>query len=216
MGRSALVIGATGLIGRELVKGLLEDEHYEEVWVVVRKSFDVLHPKIRTVIGFEGADQALGHIDDVYCALGTTRKKAKTKSGIREVDLDLPVQMAKIAQKHGATRYMVVSSQGASLSSPIYYARVKGELENTLRTLEFDHLVIARPSLLLGDRQEFRLGEKLGEWLTLPFRGLLRKYSPNTAPIEAKDVAKALRLAAREGSGVEVLTSDALYQLAHD
>ncbi|TCI44307.1 MULTISPECIES: NAD(P)H-binding protein [unclassified Exiguobacterium] len=207
MGKTALVVGATGLIGRELVEQLLEQERYDAVWIVVRRSKRWSHPKLHEIVGFEKMDETLPHIDDVYCALGTTIAVAGSQQAFKHVDLELPLEVARVAKQHGATRYAVVSAQGASLRSPFFYNRVKGELENGLKVFGFEHLIIARPSLLLGDRESFRLGEKAAEVVSRPFQPLLLEKVPNAAPIQALHVARALIMAAEEGQGTEVLTS---------
>ncbi|TCI50899.1 NAD-dependent epimerase/dehydratase family protein [Exiguobacterium sp. SH1S21] len=207
MGKTALVVGATGLIGRELVEQLLEQERYDAVWIVVRRSKRWSHPELHEIVGFEKMDETLPHIDDVYCALGTTIAVAGSQQAFKHVDLELPLEVARVAKQHGATRYAVVSAQGASLRSPFFYNRVKGELENGLKVFGFEHLIIARPSLLLGDRESFRLGEKAAEVVSRPFQPLLLEKVPNAAPIQALHVARALIMAAEEGQGTEVLTS---------
>jgi len=207
MGKTALVVGATGLIGRELVEQLLEQERYDAVWIVVRRSKRWSHPKLHEVVGFEKMDETLPQIDDVYCALGTTIAVAGSRQAFKHVDLELPLEVARVAKQHGATRYAVVSAQGASLRSPFFYNRVKGELENGLKVFGFEHLIIARPSLLLGDRESFRLGEKAAEVVSRPFQPLLLEKVPNAAPIQALHVARALIMASEEGQGTEVLTS---------
>lgn len=214
MGKTALVVGATGLIGRELVDQLLEQERYDEVWIIVRRATRWTHPKLHEIDGFEKMEDELPHIDDVYCALGTTIAEAGSKEAFKAVDLDLPLEVARVAKTHGASRYAVVSAQGASLRSSFFYNRVKGELENGLKVFGFDHVIIARPSLLLGDRESFRLGEKTAEIVSRPFQPLLLKKLPDTAPIQALHVARALIMAAEEGHGIEVLSSGMMQRMS--
>ncbi|STO09410.1 NAD(P)H-binding protein [Exiguobacterium aurantiacum] len=214
MGKTALVVGATGLIGRELVEQLLEEERYDAVWIVVRRTKRWSHPKLHEVVGFENMDEAPPHIDDVYCALGTTIAVAGSQEAFKHVDLELPLEVARVARRHGATRYAVVSAQGASLRSPFFYNRVKGELENGLKVFGFEHVVIARPSLLLGERDSFRLGEKTAEVLSRPFQTLLLEKMPDAAPIQALHVARALIIASEEGQGTEVLTSGMMQRIS--
>lgn len=214
MGKTALVVGATGLIGRELVEQLLEEERYDAVWIVVRRTKRWSHPKLHEVVGFENMDEALPHIDDVYCALGTTIAVAGSQEAFKHVDLELPLEVARVARRHGATRYAVVSAQGASLRSPFFYNRVKGELENGLKVFGFEHVVIARPSLLLGERDSFRIGEKTAEVLSRPFQTLLLEKMPDAAPIQALHVARALIIASEEGQGTEVLTSGMMQRIS--
>lgn len=214
MGKTALVVGATGLIGRELVEQLLENDRYDAVWIVVRRSKRWSHPKLHEIVGFEQMDETLPHLDDVYCALGTTIGVAGSQEAFKQVDLELPLEVARIAQAHGATRYAAVSAQGASLRSPFFYNRVKGELENGLRVFRFKHLIIARPSLLLGNRDSFRFGEKVAEWVSRPFQSILLEKTPDVAPIQALHVARSLIMASEEGEGVEVLTSGMMQRMS--
>ncbi|WP_214733806.1 NAD(P)H-binding protein [Exiguobacterium sp. s154] len=214
MGKTALVVGATGLIGRELVEQLLESDRYDAVWIVVRRSKRWSHPKLHEIVGFEEMDSSLPQIDDVYCALGTTIAVAGSQEAFKQVDLELPLEVARVAKAHGATRYAVVSAQGASLRSSFFYNRVKGELENALRIFNFHHLIIARPSLLLGERDSFRFGEKAAEVISRPFQSILLEKTPEVAPIQALHVARALIMASEEGEGIEVLTSGMMQRMS--
>ena len=214
MGKTALVVGATGLIGRELVEQLLETDRYERVFIVVRRTTRWRHPKLTEVVGFDHLDATLPALDDVFCALGTTIAVAGSREAFKQVDLTLPLEVARIAKQHGATRYAVVSAQGASLRSPFFYNRVKGELENGLKVFGFDHLIVARPSLLLGNRETFRFGETAAEVLSRPFQPLLLEKAPDVAPIQALHVARALIMAAEEGQGTEVLTSGMMQRMS--
>ena len=214
MGKTALVVGATGLIGRELVEQLLENDRYERIFIVVRRTTRWRHPKLTEVVGFDHLDATLPALDDVFCALGTTIAVAGSQEAFKQVDLTLPLDVARIAKQHGATRYAVVSAQGASLRSPFFYNRVKGELENGLKVFGFDHLIVARPSLLLGNRETFRFGETAAEVLSRPFQPLLLEKAPDVAPIQALHVARALIMAAEEGQGTEVLTSGMMQRMS--
>ncbi|WP_335872724.1 NAD(P)H-binding protein [Bacillus sp. 2205SS5-2] len=180
--KSALVVGATGLVGGEVVNLLLESTEYESVTVLVRKEINIQHPKlIVKVIDFLHLEtEVQDKYDDVFCCLGTTIKKAKTKEKFIEVDFTYPVQLAKRTKELGAKQFLVISAIGAKSSSPFFYSKVKGELEESLKKVNLPSLKIFRPSLLVGERAEFRLGEKMGEIagnILKPFlQGSLRKY----------------------------------------
>lgn len=195
MNRTALVLGATGLIGEQLVKLLLQSEEYVRVTVLVRSPIPYSHPKLHTVIvDFarleDFAEEIVGQ--DVFCCLGTTIKKAKTQEAFREVDLRYPVQVGQIAKRNGAEKYLLVSSMGSNKYSRIFYNRVKGEAEEALAAVGFDQYHVFRPSALLGKRKEFRIMEKAGillfPFLSLFMVGPLRKYKP----IRADQVAYAM------------------------
>ncbi|WP_121609441.1 oxidoreductase [Mesobacillus foraminis] len=199
MSRSALVLGSTGLVGRELLKLLLKEDTYNNVAVLTRREIVTCHPKLTKRVG--NLDELeryrdLFKADDIYCCLGTTMKKAKSRENFRRVDYDYPLQAANMACSSGARRFLVISAIGANKNSPFFYNRVKGELESELRSLPFKSLIVIRPSLLLGEREEFRFGEKLGEKITLPlenlFQGPFRKYRP----VKASDVALTMVSAA--------------------
>lgn len=197
--KTALVLGATGLIGKELVRILLENGQYEKIQLLVRRPVEFNNKKCDThIVNFDELHKysALFQVDDVYCCLGTTIKKAKTKDAFRRVDYEYPVESAKLAKNNGAEKFLIVSSMGADANSRIFYSRVKGELEESLRRLNFPSLQIFRPSLLLGNREEFRFGEKVAEkasgFLNFIMIGPLRHYKG----IQAKKVAEAMAIIA--------------------
>lgn len=212
MGRSALLLGATGLVGKELLKFLIQEDAYDRVAIISRRNIDISHPKLQMVIGdLEDMERysELFKADDVFCCLGTTIKKAKTRGNFRKVDYLYPLLAAKLALKGGAARFLVISALGASRNSPFFYNRVKGEMEDDLSRLAFKSLIIFRPSLLLGKREEFRFGERAGEILSLLFgvflRGPLKKYRP----VKGSDVAYTMISAALlPDTGLQIYESD--------
>lgn len=211
--RTHLVLGATGLVGRELLQQLLADRDTKRVVVIARKSTGVRHEKLdERVIDLAEMEKHADAfaVDDIFCALGTTIKVAGSQERFRFVDHDLPLQAARLGLAHGARHYLIVSSVGANAHSRVFYSRVKGEVEDGLRALGYPRLTIARPSLLEGDRDEFRLGERLFSYL-----GWLM---PSTyKPIEARDVARALVALSRdEAMGVRVVESRELRRIAND
>lgn len=202
--RSVLLLGATGLVGHEVLSLLLADADVSRVVVIGRRPAGTTHPKLEEHVFDLGDMAAHPHffaVDQVVCALGTTIKVAGSQERFRVVDHDYPLTAAHLAKSQGAKHYLLVSSMGADASSRIFYSRVKGELERELIAIGFRSTTIVRPSLLLGDRAESRFGERLAArfaWLTPA------KYKP----IEARDVARALvRLAAEDREGVRVVES---------
>ncbi|WP_203362915.1 oxidoreductase [Bacillus sp. REN10] len=212
MGKIALVAGATGLVGMKLVQQLLAAPEYEKVITLVRRASGMAHDKLEEqVVHFDSLNQLMldGRVDHAFCCLGTTIKKAKTKEAFRVVDLDYPLRLAQLAKRHHASQFLVISSMGASVASPFFYSRVKGELEQRLQTLELNGLHLFRPSLLLGERSDFRFGEAAAEkfFQAFPFlfAGPMKKYKP----IHAETVARAMVAAAlTEKSGVHIYESD--------
>lgn len=198
--KTALVFGATGLVGGHLVNFLLLHPVYEKVVVFVRRPMDVEHAKlVQHVIDFDRPEsyRELVKGDDIFCCLGTTMAKAGSKAAFFKVDYTYAWQAAKMASENQVNQLLVVSSVGANANSLFYYSKVKGQLEDALQRLPFWSTHIFRPSLLLGERNENRWGEqvagRIGKVLDRFTGGLLTKYRP----IEADVVAKAMVSAAQ-------------------
>jgi uncharacterized protein YbjT (DUF2867 family) len=201
--KTALVLGATGLIGKELVKILSENEKYQKVHLLVRRPIEVESEVCEVhIVDFDELHKyhELFQVTDVFCCLGTTIKAAKTKEAFRKVDYEYPIEAAKIAKENGAEKFLIVSSMGADTNSLFFYSRVKGDVEETLSKLYLPSLHIFRPSLLLGKREEFRFGEKLAEKasgiLNKIMIGPLRPYRG----IPAKKVAAAMVFVAQSNT----------------
>lgn len=197
--KKALVVGATGLIGNQLLDLLLETDYYVEVRVLVRKPLGRKHPRlVEVVYDFKKPEKEAVIGDDIFCCLGTTMKKAGSKEAFYAVDYEYPLQTARIALTNGATQYLIVTAMGANPESTFFYNRVKGEVEEDLRSLGYRGLHILRPSLLLGNRTEKRLGERIGEAFMRFFEpvlvGPLKKYKS----IESGKVARAMALLAQK------------------
>lgn len=210
-GRRVLLAGATGLVGGELLRGLLADDTVAVVHVLARRPLSITHPKLQSQVVDFTALPGLPPLDEAYLALGTTIKVAGSQAAFRAVDFDANLAVARAAFKAGARRLGLVSAMGADAHARVFYNRVKGELEEALKALGLDGLVIARPSLLLGDRgalgQPPRAGEHAGSLLA----GLLRPLIPaRYRPIQAFDVARALLAHVPAARGDLVLSSDAL------
>jgi uncharacterized protein YbjT (DUF2867 family) len=210
--KSVLLLGATGLVGGECLKLLADDPAFSRIVVLTRGSLDgALSPRIEFhQIDFDvpATFQSYLNIDVVICALGTTIKKAGSQAAFHKVDYSYPQLFAERALKAGARHFLLVSSSGASADSRIFYARVKGELEDAMRKLGYPALTIFRPSLLLGHRKEFRLGEAISKEIFTPIRFLIPKsFRPIHASLVAASIAKA---AASDSSGVSVITNRAM------
>jgi uncharacterized protein YbjT (DUF2867 family) len=210
--KTALIAGASGLIGSELVKILTESKEYKTIYILTRKSLKLeSHKIIEHIINFdELVDLKLkSPIDHIFCTLGTTIKKAGTKENFRKVDFDYVVNLGKLAKEIHVEKFMVVSSLGANVRSMIFYSRVKGEVEEALKKLSLPHLFIFRPSLLLGNRAEHRAGEKTAasvyKVLSPFFSGPLKKYKG----VEAIKVANAMmQMALQNEEHFKILESD--------
>ncbi len=190
---TALIIGATGLVGEACLHQLADNAGYETVIALTRSKISFTHPKVRNIIvDFNNLDKHSADIqaNHVYCAMGTTIGKAGSKEAFRKVDYEIPMQVARIAKANGAEKFMLVSSLGADAKSSIFYSRVKGELEESLKDLGYKVLLIFRPSILLGNRKEKRTGEEFGrffaEKLPFLFAGPLAKYRGTPAQVVAK------------------------------
>lgn len=200
--RAAIVVGATGLTGTSLVEQLCENDEYVSVTVIARRAPAYTHPKlevkIRNFDTLEEKDIEFAH--ELYCCLGTTIKKAGSREEFEKVDFEYPLTIASLAKKRGILHMLVITAMGANESSPFYYNRVKGKLEHDLMELGLQRLSIIRPSLLVGEREEFRLGEKAGEKVLKLVKPLLVGPLKRSRAIEASQVAKAMIVIALNGN----------------
>jgi uncharacterized protein YbjT (DUF2867 family) len=210
--RTALLLGATGLVGGHVLDELLNNAAYTRVTVLGRRPVARMHSKLdqRTADLGRLHEHAISFaVDDVFCCLGTTIAAAGSQEAFRRVDHDYVVSAARTAAEHGARRYLLVSAAGADARSRIFYNRVKGEAEDAVAALPLEGVVILRPSLLLGERTERRAGEAFAQrvmpalqWMMV---GALRRYRP----VHAATVARAMvRLARQAPRGVRVVESD--------
>ena len=208
----AIVTGGTGLTGKELVKQLASSNDFDHVVLLGRRYLDYSHPKVEQHIVDPGDGESLrGYMkgDVLFCALGTTIKKAGSQENFRLVDHYYVVTMAKVASEEGVKQFCVVSSIGAKAGSKNFYLRTKGEMENDVQALPFSSVHIFRPSLLLGNRAENRAGERIAEGFFKVFGflffGKLKRY----APVHASKVAAAMIKAALEGkTGINIYESE--------
>lgn len=207
MARSVALAGATGLVGREILRGLVADPSIAAIHVLGRREVEAL-PKVTSHVVDFRALPALPRLDEVYLALGTTIKSAGSQEAFRAVDFDANLAVAKAALAAGARRAGLVSAMGANAKSRIFYSRVKGELEEALSALPFERLVIARPSMLAGDRESLGQPARSGERIALAVSRLLGPLLPgNYRSVAAADVAKSLLVRVPVGRGRELVPS---------
>jgi uncharacterized protein YbjT (DUF2867 family) len=209
--KKALVIGGSGLVGNQLIELLLADNRYE-VTALVRKKMPINHKQFtQFIFDFENPDKTLVQADEVFCCLGTTIKVAGSKPAFYKVDFEYVLSIAQIAHANGVSKFALVSSMGANKGSAIFYSKIKGAIEAAVIAVGYKNLFILRPSMLLGDRKEFRLGEKIGQALMSAISFIIpKKYKA----IEARQVAKAMIVCMNSNkTGVQILESDAIADL---
>lgn len=208
--KTAIVIGATGLVGTELVRILLASPDYASVLVLNRRPLNLTHAKLtERLIDFDAPDLTGITGDDFFCAFGTTLRKAGSKDAQRRIDCDYPTTIATLLKKQGVRRMFLVSSLGADVNARSFYLHTKGTLEENVIGLNFERTVIVRPSVLVGPRAESRRGEETAirvmGFLSPFLRGPLGKYRP----IEASTVARCLlQQTVSNASGLSIIESD--------
>ena len=203
---TALIAGASGLVGGECLRRLLACAAYSTVTIVTRRSLGeaARHPKVcEIVVDFARLDSVKAELraDHVFCALGTTIRKAGSQAKFRQVDFEYPRHLAQLTRANGARHFSLVSALGASSNSGVFYSRVKGELEDALRAMGWPSLCLLRPSVIAGERQESRPLERVGEWLL--------RFGPSTyRPVAAGTIAAAMIATAQhQAAGVTILES---------
>ncbi len=219
--KTALLFGASGLVGNQCLHQLLEHPAYRKVISFGRRLLEVEHPRLEQhIIDFNHLEDYAGLLrgNDLYSCLGTTLAKAGSRAAFYRVDYAYAYESARLAAANGASQLLLVSSVGASPDSLFFYTRVKGELEKAVKKLPFWAVHIFRPSFLVGDRQESRIGEQLAGRLSLGLDrltggALLGKYRP----VEAAQVARAMAHAAQQlEGGVHVYSSAQIHELAKE
>lgn len=193
--KSAIIIGASGLTGNELLHQVLNDDYFSLVQIFVRKKIEIAHPKlVQHCVDFNSLDSYKDLIkgDVVFCCMGTTIKTAGSQDAFKKVDYIYPTEFAKIAKLNDVSVFCLQSSLGADSTSTNFYLKVKGETEDVINQLHFNSFATFRPSMLLGNRTEFRLGEKIGkiimQALSFVFIGKLKRYKA----IHVNHVANAM------------------------
>ena len=195
MPKSITILGASGLIGHEVLKLALENKEVEHVTILVRKSLNLNHPKLREVItDFKNLNDLESKItgDALICCLGTTRKKNPNLNEYKAIDYGLTINIAQLAQKINVQQVHLISAIGADPNSKIFYNKLKGETEQSLIKMDFPQTIIYRPSLLIGKRKEFRFGELIAQKLAPIFDlflfGSLIKYHSISANLIANAI----------------------------
>ncbi|MDO6409677.1 NAD(P)H-binding protein [Pantoea phytobeneficialis] len=206
--RTVLLAGATGLVGGLILEALLADPTVSAVHALSRRPLPLQHPKLEVHVVDFSQLPALPPTDEVYLALGTTIKVAGSQAAFRAVDFEANLAVARAT---GARRVGLVSAAAANAKSAIFYNRVKGELEDALKAMDFTALVIAQPSLLLGSRAHLQQPRRLGEIIASPIARLFAPLLPGAyRPVSARAVARALVNTVPTANGLVVLTSDLL------
>ncbi len=213
MSKTAIVIGATGLVGRALVDQLADADHISKVITLTRRSSPHSSSKVvNQVVDFDHLEDyaSLFSADLLFSCLGTTLKQAGSVAAQRKVDLDYQFKAAQLAANNGVDHYLLVSSSGANDQSTSQYLKMKGELEQRIKSLPFKRISLFQPSLLLGQRTDFRLGEKMGSWLmpalcVIPW---LRRFRPITG---GQVAAKMVLVSQQSGPPIELFCLDEIF-----
>jgi uncharacterized protein YbjT (DUF2867 family) len=200
MAKTATLIGASGLIGSHLLQLLLDDPDFDTVKILVRRKLQTSHQKLeQKVVDFNDSDSllvAMDNSDAVFCTVGTTQKKVKGDlEAYRKVDYDIPVRIARFCKMTGCKTFVLVSAVGANSSAKNFYLKLKGEVEEVIQTIGIRSVYIMRPSMLMGNRKEYRFGEKV---ITPVMKSLSFLLPSKYKPIQAEDVAKAMLKAAKK------------------
>ena len=216
--KTAIVVGATGVIGRFLTIKLLKDVRYDVVKVFVRRSPGISNPKLEEhIVDFDRIETWRDKItgNELFSAMGTTIKKAGSKKAQYKIDFTYQYEIAKAASENGVEKYLLVSSAGANPKAGNFYLRIKGELEERAVKLLFKKFFIFKPSILIGERNEKRIGEEMGTSIAKVIASiipLLKKYRP----IEGETVADAMINSANDVSHARVMiySLDQIFHIA--
>jgi uncharacterized protein YbjT (DUF2867 family) len=214
--RTAIVIGATGLVGNLLLEELEKTENYKKIRIFVRQTAGISSPVVEEIITDFSNIKGLGADikgDDLFICLGTTIKKAGTVENMEKIDRDLTVGIAIMAQKNGVKRVAVVSSIGADPASKNYYLRIKGEMEQGIITAGFEKTVIVRPSILMGERKERRPGEIAGKVVMTVIKPVLSGKLLKFRAIHGRDVARAMIMLLDKETDKKIFESDELQKI---
>ncbi len=213
MSKTALVFGATGMIGSYLLDELLKNAEYSTVKAFVRKPLSLQHPKLKQIItDFHSLNDIQSEIsgDVLFCCLGTTIKNTPSQEGRRFVDKEVPVQLAALAAANQVPSFFIVSSAGASAKASNFYIRVKGEMEEAVSRFNMKQIVFMRPSFLLGDRKEYRAIEGVMSIVTRLFAPLMIGSLQKYRPVHGRVVARAMIALTGKSRGTSVVEFNAI------
>ncbi len=210
--QSSLIIGATGFVGSYLVQEILNSPTFDSVTALVRKPTFTTHPKLKEIIfdfRDETAIESLEPVNHVFCCLGTTIKTAGSKEAFRFVDYELPLRFAKWAESTQAESFSIVTAIGANSDSSIFYNQVKGNVEDEIKTLNIPTIQIFQPSLIMGPRKEFRLGELIGKGIMVILNPLMIGPGKKYRGIHAQTIAKGMvHHLEKSNPGITIFESD--------
>ncbi|CAM1362084.1 conserved hypothetical protein [Tenacibaculum sediminilitoris] len=217
MKKTVIILGATGLTGSILLEKLLKDDRYKTIKLFSRKEIDGMPSKVKQFVGdileLENFKKDFT-ADEVFCCIGTTAKKAPNKQLYKKIDFGIPVAAAKLSKANGIPTFLVVSALGANVKSSIFYSKTKGEMEQAVLSEKIEKTHILQPSIIGGDRQEKRIGEKIGliviKLLQPLFFGKLKKYKIT----EAEYIAQTMINLANSNSTKKIITSASINLLA--
>ena len=217
MGKTAIVAGSTGLVGKHLVQILAESQEYESVIALVRKGSNFIHEGVFTIeVDYDNLSEYSEDLkaEDVFCCLGTTMKKAGSKENFYKVDYTYPLKLAKVAEKNNSIQFNIITASGAHSKSMFYYNRVKGDVEAAISNLDIFNINIFRPSLLLGERKEKRGGEQIGAALFKLVKPLMLGPIRRYRAIRGDIVAKAMfRVNQNHSDGIHYFESDRIQEI---
>ncbi|QNM86498.1 NAD(P)H-binding protein [Polaribacter pectinis] len=218
MGKTAIVLGATGLTGGILLEKLLADKNYSTIKLFSRSSVKVKSEKIEEfIVDLLQLEKSAKDFtaDEVYCCIGTTASKTKDKEKYKKIDYGIPVTAAKLSKKNGIETFVVMSSMGANSNSSVFYNKTKGEMERDVLKQNIKHTFILRPSLIGGNRDESRVGEKIGKiFMTIfnpLFIGPLKKYKM----IHPEIIANCMKILANNPKNESIISSDKILLIAN-
>jgi len=192
---TALILGATGLIGNEILQLLLKDEKYSHVYAVARKTLPITNDKLTIIIAdIDNIETKISNtkVDHLFCAIGTTKNKVSSNEEYYKIDHDYPIHLAMMLKQNGCNTISLVSSMGANTNSSSFYLKLKGQVEQSITALNFEHTYIFRPSLLIGKRNEVRILENIAKVLSPLFNIFMVGNLKNYKSIKAETVAKAM------------------------
>lgn len=211
--KTAIILGATGLTGSILLEKLLVDASFEKIKLFSRSSVEKNSPKIEEhlidMFQLENHSEAF-KADVVFCCIGTTKAKTPDKETYKKIDYGIPVAAAKLAKKNGIKTFIVISAMAADANSSIFYNKTKGEMQRDVLQQNIKNTYVLQPSLIVGDRDENRLGEKVATIFMKTFGFLIpKKYKM----IQAETIAEAMLVLAKEGNPETIITSEKIQNI---